>query len=130
VLRQVRWREPAAYMKNALLGQAVSNEHEVARRDLPFEFMLNALRLREGFELTRFAERTGLPLSAVQVPLAQAEARGLIERDAAGSSVRPTARGFDFLSDLQAHFLPPAATDRGQALPVAAFPAAIHPWVP
>jgi oxygen-independent coproporphyrinogen-3 oxidase len=130
VLRQVRWREPAAYMKNALLGQAVSNEHEVARRDLPFEFMLNALRLREGFELTRFAERTGLPLSAVQVPLAQAEARGLIERDAAGTIVRPTARGFDFLSDLQAHFLPPAATDRGQAMPVADFPAAIRPWVP
>ncbi|MDZ7591727.1 MAG: radical SAM family heme chaperone HemW [Rubrivivax sp.] len=130
VLRQVRWREPAAYMKNALLGQAVSNEYEVARRDLPFEFMLNALRLREGFELARFAERTGLPLSAVQVPLAQAEARGLIERDAAGSSVRPTARGFDFLSDLQAHFLPPTATDRGQAVPVAAFPAAIRPWGP
>lgn len=109
VLRQVRWREPAAYMKNALLGQAVSNEHEVARRDLPFEFMLNALRLREGFELARFAERTGMPLSAVEAALVQAESRGLVERDAAGGTVRPTARGFDFLSDLQSHFLPPAA---------------------
>jgi oxygen-independent coproporphyrinogen-3 oxidase len=113
VLRQVRWREPAAYMKNALLGQAVSNEHEVARRDLPFEFMLNALRLREGFELARFTERTGLPLSALQAPLAEAERRGLVERDASGTTLRPTARGFDFLSDLQALFLPPAATDRG-----------------
>ncbi len=106
VLRQVRWREPAQYMAQALAGQAVSNEHEVARRDLPFEFMLNALRLREGFELARFAERTGLPLSAIAPALDRAEARGLIERDA--RSVRPTARGFDFLSDLQALFLPEA----------------------
>ena len=130
VLRQVRWREPAAYMKNALLGQAVSNEHEVARRDLPFEFMLNALRLREGFDLARFAERTGLPLSAVQAPLALAEGRGLIERDAAGTLVRPTARGFDFLSDLQSLFLPPAAKDRGRTMAVGAFPAAVRPLVP
>jgi oxygen-independent coproporphyrinogen-3 oxidase len=108
VLRQVRWREPAAYMQHALAGNAVSNAHEVARRDLPFEFMLNALRLREGFDLARFFERTGLPPSAVEPALAQAQQRGLVERDAAGW-VRPTARGFDFLSDLQALFLPPAA---------------------
>jgi oxygen-independent coproporphyrinogen-3 oxidase len=61
VLRQVKWREPAAYMREALAGQAVSNEQEVARKALPFEFMLNALRLREGFELALFGERTGLP---------------------------------------------------------------------
>jgi oxygen-independent coproporphyrinogen-3 oxidase len=102
----------------------------VARRDLPFEFMLNALRLRDGFELARFAERTGLPLSAVQAPLAQAERRGLIERDAAGTLVRPTPQGFDFLSDLQALFLPPATQDRGQTLPAGAFPAAIRPLAP
>ncbi len=105
VLREVRWREPAAYMQHALAGNAVSNAHEVARRDLPFEFMLNALRLREGFELARFTERTGLPLSVVDPALADAERRGLVERDAL--AVWPTARGFDFLSDLQALFLPP-----------------------
>lgn len=109
VLRQVRWREPAAYMTHALQGQGVSQQHEVARRDLPFEFMLNALRLREGFDLARFSERTGLPQSVVAAPLAEAEARGLIERDDSGGSVRPTPRGFDFLSDLQTLFLPPAA---------------------
>ncbi len=109
VLRQVRWREPAAYMQHALAGHAVSNAHEVKRRDLPFEFMLNALRLREGFELARFGERTGLPLSAVNVALAQAQQRGLLEHDVATGSVRPTARGFDFLSDLQSLFLPPDA---------------------
>jgi putative oxygen-independent coproporphyrinogen III oxidase len=107
VLRQVRWREPAAYMRQALAGNAVSNEHEVARRDLAFEYMLGALRLREGFERSRFGERTGLPLSAVDATIRQAEERGLIERDGATDTLRPTARGFDFLSDLQAMFLPP-----------------------
>jgi oxygen-independent coproporphyrinogen-3 oxidase len=106
VLRQVRWREPKTYMERACAGQAVSNEEEVARSALPFEFMLNALRLREGFPTRLFTERTGLPLSAIAPALAQAEQRGLIERDA--QAVRPTARGFDFLSDLQALFLPPA----------------------
>ncbi|WP_298832790.1 radical SAM family heme chaperone HemW [uncultured Piscinibacter sp.] len=104
VVRQVRWREPVTYMAQALAGQAISNDEEVSRRALPFEFMLNALRLREGFEIVRFAERTGLPLSAIAAPLAEAERRGLIQRDA--SWLRPTPRGFDFLSDLQALFLP------------------------
>jgi oxygen-independent coproporphyrinogen-3 oxidase len=91
-------------MERACAGQAVSNEEEVARGALPFEFMLNALRLREGFALGLYTERTGLPLSAIAPALEQAERRGLVERDARG--VRPTARGFDFLSDLQALFLP------------------------
>jgi oxygen-independent coproporphyrinogen-3 oxidase len=106
VVRQQRWREPAAYMKQSLAGQAVSNEHEVARDALAFEFMLNTLRLREGFATNLFVERTGLPLSGVEPALQQAERRGLIERDA--SRVRPSARGFDFLSDLQQLFLPAA----------------------
>lgn len=111
VLRQVRWREPAAYMQHALAAQggmgAVSNQHEVARRDLPFEYMMNALRLREGFSLARFGERTGLPLSAVLPALARAREQGLVDWDETQDHVRPTARGFDFLSDLQALFLPP-----------------------
>ncbi len=106
VLRQVKWREPARYMAEALAGRAASNEDEVARANLPFEFMLNALRLREGFELQLFRERTGLPLSSIEPALAEAERRGLIVRDVA--RVLPTARGFDFLSDLQALFLAPA----------------------
>ena len=93
------------YMKNALLGQAVSNEVEVARRDLPFEFMLNALRLRDGFELARFAERTGLPLSAVQAPL---KVTGALDDGT----------------------VPPAAKDRGQTMTAGAFPAAVRPLVP
>ena len=106
VLRQVRWREPVAYMKNALAGNAVSNQHEVSRRDLPFEFMLGALRLQEGFELSRYAQRTGLPLSSVTATLQQARERGLIDADDGSGQVRASVRGFDFLSDLQALFLP------------------------
>ncbi|MFN8936043.1 MAG: radical SAM family heme chaperone HemW [Pseudomonadota bacterium] len=107
VLRQVRWRDPATYVERALAGAAVSNEHEVARRDLPFEFMMNALRLREGFALATFGERTGLPPSTVEAALAEAERRGLVVRGGNPETVSPTARGLDFLSDLQALFLPP-----------------------
>ncbi|MDP3761939.1 MAG: radical SAM family heme chaperone HemW [Ramlibacter sp.] len=103
VVRQVRFREPRLYMDHALAGQPLAQDDEVARADLPFEFMLNALRLREGFALAQFTERTGLALSAIEQPLQEAERRGLIERDLA--RVRPTERGFDFLSDLQALFL-------------------------
>ena len=105
IVRQVRWREPAAYMERALQGQAVASDDEVARKELPFEFMLNATRLREGFELERYRERTGLPLSTIEAALADAERRGLIARER-GRAV-PTPRGFDLLSDLQALFLPP-----------------------
>jgi putative oxygen-independent coproporphyrinogen III oxidase len=104
VLRQVRWRDPARYIEQALAGQAVAQEEEVAREALPFEFMLNALRLKEGFELARFHERTGLAPTAIAAPLAEAERRGLLERDL--HRAWPTARGLDLLSDLQALFLP------------------------
>jgi len=106
VLRQVRWRDPQLYMDNALKGQPMASEEEVAPADLPFEFMLNALRLREGFPLALFNERTGLPLSRIMPALQQAENKGWITRDPA--SLRPTERGFDFLSDLQELFLPEA----------------------
>lgn len=103
VVRQVKWREPARYMAEALAGRAASNEDEVARSALPFEFMLNALRLREGFALQQFRQRTGLPLSAIEPALAEAERRGLLALDL--DHATPTARGFDFLSDLQQLFL-------------------------
>ena len=103
VVRQVRFREPALYMDKALAGRAMTQENEVSRADLPFEFMLNALRLREGFKLQDFAEKTGLPFTAIQKGLDEAERKGLIERDFV--HVRPTERGFDFLNDLQTLFL-------------------------
>jgi putative oxygen-independent coproporphyrinogen III oxidase len=103
VVRQVRFRDPARYMEQALAGHAVAQDDEVARADLPFEYMLNALRLRNGFGLRDFTERTGLAITAIQKGLEEAERKGLIERDFA--RVRPTVKGFDFLSDLQEIFL-------------------------
>ncbi len=104
VVRQVRVREPKLYMERAMQGQAVTQDSEIGRADLAFEFMLNALRLPEGFALQDFTERTGLAPSALQAGLAQAQAQGLLEVDL--THARPTARGFDFLNDLQALFLP------------------------
>ncbi len=103
VVRQVRLRDPARYMEGALQGNALAQDEDVKRADLPFEYMLNALRLREGFALQDYLDRTGLPLSSIDKALQKAEAKGLITRDWA--RVRPTERGFDFLSDLQELFL-------------------------
>ena len=104
VVRQQRWREPARYMAQALAGQAASHSDEVPRAELPFEFMLNALRLRDGVPYALFGERTGLPASAIDAAVQQAVQRGLLHADL--QRLRPTERGFDFLSDLQALFLP------------------------
>ena len=104
MVRQVRYREPRLYMDQALAGEAVTQENEVTRSDLPFEYMLNALRLKGGFALQDFSERTGLAVTAIQSGLDEAERKGLVERDL--THVRPTARGLDFLSDLQTLFLP------------------------
>jgi putative oxygen-independent coproporphyrinogen III oxidase len=103
IIRTVRWREPATYMDKAEQGLACSNENDVPLKSRAFEYMLNALRLKDGFELSRFAERTGLSVPSIAQALNEAEAKGLIERDL--QRVWPTTRGFDFLSDLQGLFL-------------------------
>jgi oxygen-independent coproporphyrinogen-3 oxidase len=103
VVRQVRLRDPRLYLERAAIDP-VASVSEVARADLPFEFMLNSLRLLDGFPLQDFMDRTGLPLSAVQAGIEQGVAKGLLQRDTA--RVWPTTRGMDFLSDLQSLFLP------------------------
>ncbi len=107
ILRQVRFRDPGRYMERALAGTPMAQETEVARSELALEYMLNALRLREGFALRDFCERTGLAVTAIHAALEIAEQKGLVQRDLV--QVRPTALGFDFLSDLQALFLPDSA---------------------
>lgn len=104
VVRQTRFRDPVLYMDHALAGHAMARDDEVRRADLAFEFMLNALRLRGGFALQDFVERTGQSVASIAPALDKAEAQGLIARDMA--HVRPTERGFDFLSNLQELFLP------------------------
>jgi len=107
ILRQTRWREPSTYMERAFEGRAVSSEQEIGVDQLPFEFMLNALRLREGVPVALFLERTGLPFEAVAAPIDAARKRGLLDDDP--RVIRPTPRGYDFLNDLQAMFLPRSA---------------------
>lgn len=105
VVRQVRLRDPARYMEGAMAGMAIAQDDDVRRADLPFEYMLNALRLRSGFSLDDFVERTGAPLSTIEPGLKEAERKGLVSRQ--GLKIQPTERGFDFLSDLQSLFLAP-----------------------
>jgi oxygen-independent coproporphyrinogen-3 oxidase len=103
VARLVRYRDPRQYMTQAGQGNAVAQCDEVSRKDLPFEFMLNALRLRDGFSLEDFRERTGLPMSSIEPGLQQAVERSWLTLQ--GQQVQPTALGFDFLSDVQELFL-------------------------
>jgi oxygen-independent coproporphyrinogen-3 oxidase len=82
----------------------VAGQHNITRADLVLEFMMNALRLVDGFESALFAANTGLPLSAAQVPLQRAGALGLLEWN--HERIVPTARGRDYLNDLLGLFLP------------------------
>ena len=103
VLRQMRWKHPREYMEKAVTGAAIQQEQEVGVKELPFEFMMNALRLTDGVELRMFEERTGLPLHVIARELKDAEAKGLIERD--HLRLRPTLKGQRFLNDLLQIFL-------------------------
>jgi len=104
ILRYSCARQPKAYLTQLAAGSAVSERRELSVAELPGEFMMNALRLNDGFELSLFADRTGLDLTHVLPVLDQAEARGLLLRD--HRSVRPTPLGRRFLNDLLALFLP------------------------
>jgi putative oxygen-independent coproporphyrinogen III oxidase len=104
VVRQMRYKQPKAYMQKVAEGDAVQEAHEVPAAELPFEFMLNALRLNSGVAASLFAERTGLPLQVIRSELEQAESRGLLERD--HQRMAPTRLGQRFLNDLLELFLP------------------------
>jgi oxygen-independent coproporphyrinogen-3 oxidase len=107
IVREMRFKQPAAWMDAALAGNAIQESAEVKRDSLAFEFMMNALRLAEGVPAAMFAERTGLDLTAIRAPRAEAERVGLLEADHA--RLRPTAKGRRFLNDLLQVFLPDAA---------------------
>src|SRR5579859_109450 len=117
VTRHERIKQPRDYLSASI---SVAREGTVAPAELPFEFMLNALRLVEGFPLTLFQERTGLPISAVQSQLAEAEHKGLIERliERGGQRLRPTERGRLFLNDLLALFVGGESEGRGSGVRV------------
>jgi oxygen-independent coproporphyrinogen-3 oxidase len=98
VTRQERAKQPAQYMNHA-----GAKESTVPVQELPFEFMLNALRLVEGFPPELFKERAGLPITTIEASLHKAEDKSLIERD--WKRIRPTARGRRFLNELLELFL-------------------------
>ena len=104
VTRETRYKQPSAFMDNAVVGTAIQEEKTVPQAELPFEFMLNALRLTSGFAVSLFTERTGLPITAISRQLDEAEKRGLIVRDI--KQVHPTEKGQLFLNDLLEMFLP------------------------
>jgi oxygen-independent coproporphyrinogen-3 oxidase len=103
ISREMRVKHPERYLEAAERGAPVQEEHAVGAAAVGFEFMMNALRLNDGFPVRLFEERTGLPLAAVLGGLDEAERRGLIARDHA--RIAPTPLGRRFLNDLLQIFL-------------------------
>jgi putative oxygen-independent coproporphyrinogen III oxidase len=104
ILRTVKPKQPREYQAAMLRATVSAGEvSTIAAADLPFEFMLNALRLNDGFSSDCYHARTGLALRSIDEKLATAADRGLLESVTGGW--RPTALGLRFLNDLQASFL-------------------------
>jgi putative oxygen-independent coproporphyrinogen III oxidase len=104
VLRTTRHKQPRTYLEGHTAAGRLLECRQVHEADLPFEFMLNALRLREGFDVADFEATTGLPGKVIERPLGRAKAQGLIEMKPSGR-FRPSDLGWRFLNDLQALFL-------------------------
>lgn len=103
VLRQMRWKLPKQYLAGGAQATPLQEEFPVDINDLPFEFMMNALRLNQGFAAQLFEARTALPLIRIEGPLRQAEEEGLIKRRP--GHIAPTDRGRRFLNRLLELFL-------------------------
>ena len=103
IRRQMRWKQPRQYLEKMAAGEPVQDEFTVSAEDLPFEFMMNALRLNQGIEARLFGERTGLRLEDIEATLSRAQAAGLLERDA--ERLAPTRLGQRFLNRLLELFM-------------------------
>ena len=104
ITRQVRERHPETYMQAMeQQGHALIEARELTPNEIPFEFMLNALRLPAGVATTSFAERTGLSLQTISKEIERATAKGLL--DSHPTTLKPTALGLRYLNDLQELFL-------------------------
>ncbi len=102
IVRHVRLRDPMLYLQQAA-SMPVAQCNEVKRDELPFEFMLNALRLVDGFPMAWFNERTGLPISALEPGLQTALNKQWLSLE--NGTLCPTPVGLDFLSEVQQLFL-------------------------
>ena len=111
IVRTVKHKHPKAYLdaasSNGFTGNFLQSEQAVSVKELPFEFMLNALRLQQGFPLAWFTERTGQPLALVQATLNKLYSKGLLENvsQAGEPWLRPTALGARFQNDVLEAFL-------------------------
>ena len=104
VTRQVRERHPETYMQAMeSKGNALIESRDVSAKDLPFEFMLNTLRLTDGVETKTFSERTGLPLHVISKGLEEASKKGLLDDNP--TALKATALGLRYLNNLQEMFL-------------------------
>ena len=104
ITRQVRERHPEIYMQNMeTKGNALVESKEVLASDLPFEFMLNVLRLTNGVATNTFTERTGLPLNVISKGLNEASKKGLLDPDPL--SLKATPLGLRYLNNVQEIFL-------------------------
>lgn len=103
ITRETRHKHPKSFMDNAEAGNAVDNTTQITQEDLSFEFMMNALRLIDGFNSDLFQERTGLPLISLNKALNEALKKGLISRDQ--QHIKPTLLGQRYLNDLLTIFL-------------------------
>ena len=103
ITRESRYKHPNRYLQTSMSGNAVEREWPISADELGFEFMMNALRLTEGFDTGLFQQRTGLTLDSLQGALDKAGERGLIERD--NKIIKPTLRGQRFLNELLQLFL-------------------------
>ncbi|MBU3624263.1 radical SAM family heme chaperone HemW [Polynucleobacter sp. AP-Latsch-80-C2] len=104
ITRQVRERHPETYMQSMeTKGNALVESKEIPTADLPFEFMLNTLRLTDGVNTNTFTERTGLPLNVISKSLDEATKKGLL--DSNPTLLKGTAQGLRYLNNLQEIFL-------------------------
>jgi putative oxygen-independent coproporphyrinogen III oxidase len=103
ITRETRHKHPKAYMEATENGNATDNTWQVLPKDLPFEFMMNALRLMDGFEIELFKQRTGMPWEAISTRLTEALIKELIVKDL--QRIRPTQLGQRYLNDLLSIFL-------------------------
>ena len=102
-----------AYLQHADTPQRIGGDETITAEQLPFEFMLNTLRLNDGVPIADFAARTGLPLDAITAPLREAHARGWLIDDP--DRLQATSLGRRFLNDLIEVFLPPRNPERRHA---------------
>ena len=103
IARRIKVSHPNDYLRYADSAEQISSEKYIPENELALEFMMNALRLNQGFTTALFSERTGLPLSSIETPLKKALNQGLISKN--NEKITPTSKGSLFLNDLLSIFI-------------------------